>query len=362
MPKATVDWIGGVDGFVRIIDQTRLPLDYILLDIKTREAMFEAMRTLRVRGAPAIGVAAAYGLVVAVGKGDFPDERSLEGAVKTAADHLKSARPTGVNLSWAIDRATEACLGARGRGVAEMKAALLSEAREIHAEDQAACRKIGDVGQEVLPDGARVLTHCNAGALATSDYGTALAVVYRARELGKRVSVYADETRPLLQGSRLTAWELADEGVDVTVICDDMAASLMGAGKVDLVITGADRIAANGDTANKIGTLGLAVAARHFGIPFYIAAPVSTFDAALTSGDEIPIEERPPGEVTEGFGRRTAPEGVKVYNPAFDVTPAGLITAIVTERGLIRQPDRKAIEAVLGGSRTSRQGTSGGDS
>ena len=347
MPKPTVDWIGGADGFVRMIDQKRLPLEYVLSDIHTPGEMREAIRTLRVRGAPAIGVAAAYGLVLAVGARDFPDETTFLAAVEDAAKLIKSSRPTAVNLFWAIDRAVSAVRRAGGAGVEALRAALFGEARLIHEEDCAACRRIGEAGQEILPDGARVLTHCNAGALATADYGTALAVIYRAKELGKRVSVYVDETRPLLQGSRLTAWELMGAGVDVTVICDNMAASVMKAGKADLVITGADRIAANGDTANKIGTLGLAVLAKEFGIPFYVAAPASTFDLSIKSGDEIPIEERSPLEVTEGFGTRTAPQGAKAWNPAFDVTPARLITAIITDRGIIRKPGKKSIAAVV---------------
>ena len=347
MPKPTVEWVGGIDGFVRIIDQTRLPLEYILTDLKTPAEMFEAIRALRVRGAPAIGVAAAYGMALAVGGREFQDESSFLRSAEDAAKLIKSSRPTAVNLFWAIDRIAGACERARGRGVESLKSALFDEARRIHQEDRATCRRIGDVGQQILPDGARVLTHCNAGALATADYGTALAIVYRARELGKKVTVFADETRPLLQGSRLTAWELMDAGIDVTVICDNMAASVMKAGMVDLVITGADRIAANGDTANKIGTLGLAVLAKEFCVPFFIAAPVSTFDLSIRSGSEIPIEERPAEEVTNGFGRRTAPDGVKVYNPAFDVTPARLITGIVTERGIIHKPGRKSVAAAM---------------
>ncbi len=347
MPKPTIEWIGGVDGVARIIDQTKLPVEFGFVDISTADEMFHAIKTLMIRGAPAIGVAAAYGMVLAVARGEFADASSYEMALAQAAVYLKSSRPTAVNLFWAIDRAVKASLAAGSAGVSAMKQALFDEARLIHEEDRVVCRKIGQVGQEILPDPARVLTHCNAGALATADYGTALAVIYRAAEMGKTISVYADETRPLLQGSRLTAWELADEGLDVTVLCDNMAASLMRAGKVDLVITGADRIAANGDTANKIGTLGLAILACEFGIPFYVAAPASTFDLDILSGDEIPIEERSPLEVTEGFGRRTAPHGVKVYNPAFDVTPARLITAIITERGLIRKPDRDSIARVL---------------
>jgi methylthioribose-1-phosphate isomerase len=336
MPKPTIEWRGGADGVARIIDQTLLPLEYRLIDIRTPDEMFDAIKRLQVRGAPAIGIAGAYGLVLAVKGCEFAGEDALAAAIANAAGYLKSCRPTAVNLAWAIDRTAAAAFARRDSGVTGMKEALLAEAEAIRAEDMAVCRRIGQVGQEIVPDGARILTHCNAGALATADYGTALAVVYRAKELGKRVSVYADETRPLLQGSRLTAWELMDEGVDVTVICDNMAASLMRAGKIDLVITGADRIAANGDTANKVGTLSIAVLAKEFGLPFYIAAPVSTFDLSTKSGADIPIEERAAAEVTEGFGRRTAPAGVKVYNPAFDVTPAKYIKAIVTEKGLIR--------------------------
>lgn len=348
MPKATIEWLGEVDGFARIIDQTLLPGEFKTIDITTAEEMFEAIRSLRIRGAPAIGIAGAYGLVLAVGSRGFGSEEAFHEALEEARRYLSSSRPTAVNLFWAIDRAGAAAGRAAGQGVDAAQRALLEEARAIHEEDRAICREIGRVGQEILPDGACVLTHCNAGALATADYGTALAVLYRAKEFGKRVAVYADETRPLLQGARLTTWELMEEGIDVTLICDDMAASVMQSGKVDLVITGADRIAANGDSANKIGTLGLAVMAKEFGIPFYIAAPISTFDLAISGGAGIPIEERAPEEVTEGFGRRTAPEGVKVYSPAFDVTPARLITAIITERGLIRNPDTKRVAAVVG--------------
>jgi methylthioribose-1-phosphate isomerase len=354
MPKPTIEWLGGVDGAARIIDQTRLPLEYATLDLQTPEEMFEAIKALRVRGAPAIGVAGAYGLVLAVGRKGFDSEAALFEALDRTASYLKSSRPTAVNLSWAVDRAARAARAAAGSGVAAVKAAVFAEARAIHDEDRATCRAIGDAGQALVPDGARILTHCNAGALATSDYGTALAVIYRAKDLGKRVRVFADETRPLLQGSRLTAWELMDEGVDVTVICDNMAATVMKSGQIDLVITGADRIAANGDTANKIGTLGVAVLAKEFRIPFYVAAPVSTFDLSIAGGEAIPIEERAPEEITEAFGRRTAPYGVAVCNPAFDVTPHKYITAIITERGVIRKPGVRAIAAVLGKAPTRK--------
>jgi len=353
MPKPTIEWIGGADGAARIIDQTRLPVEYATLDITTPERMAEAIRKLELRGAPAIGVGAAYALVLAVGNREFGTEGAILDAIDAAARLVKSARPTAVNLFWAADLAASAARAAKGKGVSRIRQALFAQARAIHDEDRATCRKIAEFGQEILPDGARVLTHCNAGALATADYGTALGVIYRAHELGKSVSVFADETRPLLQGSRLTAWELMDAGIDVTVICDAAAASAMSAGKVDLVITGADRIAANGDTANKIGTLGLAILADEFAIPFYVAAPASTFDLKIESGDYIPIEERSPEEVTHVLGKRMAPEGVKAWNPAFDVTPARLITAIVTEKGIIHKPNRQAVAAVLGKSGAS---------
>ncbi len=348
MPKRTIEWIGGVNGFVRIIDQTLLPVEYRKVDIRTPQEMFEAIGSLRVRGAPAIGIAGACGMVLAVGSGDFRSEEALFEQLNKTGAYLVSSRPTAVNLAWAVERVLSAAQRAAGQGPAAIRKSLLDETLAIYEEDRVTCRQIGEVGQEIIADGDTVLTHCNAGALATADYGTALAVVYRACELGKAVEVYADETRPLLQGARLTAWELMDAGVDVTLVCDDMAATLMQSGKIDLVITGADRIAANGDTANKIGTLGLAVMAKAFSIPFYIAAPISTFDLGIPSGFAIPIEERSPLEVTEGFGRRTAPEGVKVFNPAFDVTPAGYITAIVTERGLIRNPDAASIADIAG--------------
>ncbi len=349
MPQPTIEWIGACDGFVRIIDQTRLPNEYVTLEITSPVEMFAAIKRLSIRGAPAIGIAGAYGLVLAVGKTCLDSEEALFVVLEEAADYLKSSRPTAVNLFWAIDRAMSAARTTGGEGVDAVRSALFEEARAIHEEDMAVCRKIGQVGQQIMPDPARVLTHCNAGALATADYGTALAVIYRANELGKRVSVMADETRPLLQGSRLTAWELMNAGIDVKVICDNTAAAVLKAGMVDLVITGADRIAANGDAANKVGTLGVAVLAHEFGVPFYVAAPVSTFDMSISEGDLIPIEERPPEEVTEGFSVRTAPAGVGVFCPAFDVTPARYISAIITERGLISRPDVASVAQVVDG-------------
>jgi len=262
-------------------------------------------------------------------------------------EYVAWSRPTAVNLFWAVNRMKARALGLRGRSSGEIAEALLNEARAIHEEDRQMCRAIGRHGAELLCDGQGVLTHCNAGGLATSDYGTALAVIYAAAEAGKNLHVFADETRPLLQGARLTAWELHRRGIDVTLICDNMAAQVMREGRVQAVVTGADRIAANGDAANKIGTYGLALLAAAHRIPFYIAAPASTFDLSLPSGDAIPIEQRDPREVTHGFGRQTAPDGVAVYNPAFDVTPAGLIAAIICDRGIIRPVNRETIAAML---------------
>jgi methylthioribose-1-phosphate isomerase len=333
----TIAWIGGVDGFVRLIDQTQLPTQLVYRDCHTVEDVWEAIRTLRVRGAPAIGVAAAMGAVLGVqGYRDRTRGGYLH-RLKEVADYLRSSRPTAVNLSWALER-----IERRVHGLAEQETpeqltrSLLDEALAIEREDRQMCRAIGEAGSPLIQDGNGVLTHCNAGGLATADYGTALAVLFSAAEKGRRFQVYADETRPLLQGARLTAWELQQRGIDVTVICDNMAAQVMKEGRVQIVVVGADRIAANGDTANKIGTYGVALLAQAHGIPFYVAAPSSTFDLSLATGDAIPIERRDPREITHGFGRQTAPDGVKVYNPAFDVTPARLIAGIVTERGMIQ--------------------------
>ena len=333
----TIRWDGDLSGHVRLLDQTLLPQREIYLEIKTAAEMRDAIARLAVRGAPAIGVAAAFGVVL----GARAAADALAAARETAA-FLEAARPTAVNLAWGARRVVaraerEDSAGKRGRAVAE---ALLAEALEIREEDRAVCDRIGEVGEKLLKDGATVLTHCNAGALATSGSGTALAPIYRATELGRRISVYADETRPLLQGSRLTAWELSKAGIDVTVITDSMAASVLGRKRIDLVLVGADRIARNGDVANKIGTYGVAVLAREHRIPFYVVAPLSTFDPATPDGAAIPIEERDPAEIG-------APAGIRVYNPAFDVTPARLITGLVTEVGLILSPDREKVEEAL---------------
>jgi methylthioribose-1-phosphate isomerase len=344
----TLSWVGGVDGHLRLIDQTLLPVEFREIDCRDVASVWEAIKQLRVRGAPAIGVAAAYGVCVGLQQG-ADDERSLFARLDEVGDYLAGSRPTAVNLFWAIERMRQAAQRRRGSGAAEIRAALLDEAQAIHEEDRQMCRDIGRHGAALLADGQGVLTHCNAGGLATSDYGTALAVVYAAVEAGKRVHVYADETRPLLQGARLSAWELKRRGIDVTLICDSMAAVVMRQRRVQAVVVGADRIAANGDTANKIGTYGVALLARAHGIPFYVAAPSSTFDRSIANGDAIPIEQRDAEEITHGFGRRTAPEGVAVYNPAFDVTPAELIAAIITERGVIRPVGCEQIAAMLDG-------------
>jgi methylthioribose-1-phosphate isomerase len=321
-----------------ILDQTRLPTEERYVVLETVEEVHRAVKRLEVRGAPAIGVAAALGLYVAVRNGAFNTYDSLKKAIRQAADYLASSRPTAVNLTWALERMTAVADGMPGAEPEAVKRALLTEALAIMAEDRDTCRAIGRHGQALLADGSSVLTHCNAGGLATVDYGTALGVVYAAVEAGKKIRVFADETRPLLQGARLTAWELEKSGVPVTLICDDMAATVMARGLVDCVVTGADRIAANGDTANKIGTYGLAVLAREHGLPFYVAAPLSTFDFSLPTGEGIPIEERDPDEVRRFRGVQTAPPEVDVFNPAFDVTPHRYITAFITERGVVRPP------------------------
>ncbi|HEX2778513.1 MAG TPA: S-methyl-5-thioribose-1-phosphate isomerase [Gemmatimonadaceae bacterium] len=323
---------------VRIIDQRRLPADYVERDLRTLEEVCEAIATLAVRGAPAIGVAGAMGLVASLA--DFtrePSDRFSE-LLRRHAAAIRNTRPTAVNLPWAVGRMLARAEREKGRSPRELHDALRDEATAILDEDRAMCRRIGEHGEALLARSARVLTHCNAGALATAGIGTALAPVYVAAEHGRRLTVYADETRPLLQGSRLTAWELARAGIPVTVLTDGMAASLMRAGRVDLCIVGADRIAANGDVANKIGTYALAIAAKHHGIPFYVAAPSSTIDPAIPDGGAIEIEQRAADEVRRGFGVLTAPEDASVYNPAFDVTPGTLVSAFVTDRGIVRPP------------------------
>lgn len=344
----TLHWIGDVNGHLRMIDQTLLPVELVEIDCRDIETVWEAIKVLRVRGAPAIGVAAAYGVCLGIQKVIGSDETTFFKRLNEVADYLATSRPTAVNLFWAIERMRKAGLRLRGRPSDEIAAALFAEAQAIHEEDRQMCRAIGRHGAALLHDGQGVLTHCNAGGLATSDYGTALALFFAAAEAGKNLHIYADETRPLLQGARLTAWELQQHGIDVTVICDGMAAQVMREGRVQAVVVGADRIAANGDTANKIGTYGVSILAAAHDIPFYVAAPSSTFDRSIASGAEIPIEQRDPREVTHGFGRQTAPDGVAVYNPAFDVTPAERIAAIICERGVIQPVNRETIAAMLG--------------
>jgi methylthioribose-1-phosphate isomerase len=345
----TIDWIGGTDGFVRLIDQTRLPGELVYHECHTVEEVWEAIRSLRVRGAPAIGIAAAMGALLELHQHTGEGPVRLGERLRAATDRLRTSRPTAVNLFWALERMERCLEQAAQSGFTGQKllSRLLDEAKEIAEEDRRVCLAIGNHGADLLRDGSGVLTHCNAGALATADYGTALAVLYRAAEQGKQFHVFADETRPLLQGARLTAWELQRRGIGVTLICDNMAAQVMKEGRVQMVIVGADRIAANGDTANKIGTYGVAVLARAHGIPFYVAAPSSTFDLSLANGSAIPIEQRDPREVTHGFGKATAPEGVGVYNPAFDVTPAGLIEGLIAEAGVIRPVNEEGIRAKI---------------
>jgi methylthioribose-1-phosphate isomerase len=321
---------------IRILDQTLLPQQECYLTLDTVSGMAEAISLLRVRGAPLIGIAGAYGVALAAQRasGRAGGRNEALNMVEAAAEELVVTRPTAVNLRWAIDRMLGVARAVTG-DAHELATALEAEALAIHAEDREMCASIGRHGVGFVPDGATVLTHCNAGALATGGMGTALAPIYTAHAAGRRVRVVADETRPLLQGSRLTAWELSRAGVDVTVIADNMAASRLRRGDVAAICVGADRIAANGDTANKIGTYPLALAARTHGVPFYVAAPRSTFDLTLDTGAGIPIEERTASEVTALHGTRTAPEGVGVWNPAFDVTPAELITGFITDLGVI---------------------------
>jgi methylthioribose-1-phosphate isomerase len=344
----TLHWVGDRHGCLVLIDQTRLPVEFKELECRDVETVWEAIKLLRVRGAPAIGIAAAYGVCIGLQTVEGSDEAAFFQRLDESIDYLASSRPTAVNLFWALERMKRKAYSLRGNtSPAEIHDALLNEALVIHQEDRVMCHAIGVYGAALLSDGQGVLTHCNAGGLATAEYGTALSVFFTAQDLGKKLHVFVDETRPLLQGARLTAWELAQRGIDTTLICDSMAAQVMREGRVQAVITGADRIAANGDTANKIGTYAVAVLAHAHGIPFYIAAPTNTFDLSIDSGDQIPIEQRAREEITHSFGRQTAPDGIGVYNPAFDVTPAKYIKAIITERGLIEPVTKDSIARLL---------------
>ena len=332
---APVRWAGDR---LLLLDQTRLPREELTREFARWEDVAEAIRTLVVRGAPAIGVTAAFGVALAARQSRATTFDSLLADIETAIKGLAATRPTAVNLFWALDRMRSTLLAGRAMSVDAIRSRLLAEAQAILDEDVAANRAMGDHGATLVPSGARILTHCNAGALATAGYGTALGVVRSAHAQGKVALVWVDETRPVMQGSRLTAWECVRDGIPHRLVADVVAASLMGRGQVDLVVTGADRIAANGDTANKIGTYALAVLAHHHHVPFYVAAPFSTIDPTLASGAEIPIEERDPAEVRRVGATVTAPEASPVFNPAFDVTPSELIAAIITERGVFRAP------------------------
>ncbi|MCC6444749.1 MAG: S-methyl-5-thioribose-1-phosphate isomerase [Armatimonadetes bacterium] len=340
----TVDWD---NGRVRMIDQTRLPETVEWLALETVEEVARAIEIMQVRGAPAIGATAALGMALCASQSKASDSRSLLEDLSRARDRLARTRPTAVNLFWALERMQAAAQKLAGRFVPEIRQGLLNEALAVLDEDVQANRRMGRSGGALIPDGATVLTHCNAGALATVGYGTALGVIRGAAEAGKRIRVLADETRPRLQGMKLTAWELHQDGIQVTIISDNMSGSLMRQGKIDCAVVGADRIAANGDTANKIGTYTVAVLCREHGIPFYVAAPLSTIDWSLESGDQIPIEERDSREVTHIGDTRIAPEGVPALNPSFDVTPAALVTALITERGVVHRPDRDALKVLL---------------
>lgn len=328
------------DDAVVMVDQRKLPGEEIYVRCRTGADVARAITSMVIRGAPAIGVAAAMGLALGMRRSTATGTRQFATECQKLCDLLAATRPTAVNLFWAIEQMRQAmAVGVQaGEGVDELKVRLRREADRIHDDDVASCRAIGRYGAALLPDPARVLTHCNAGALATAGYGTALGVVRGAVEAGKAVTVLADETRPFLQGARLTAWELVKDGIETTVITDNMAAAMMAQGHVNVVVVGADRIAANGDTANKIGTYGVAILAREHGIPVYVAAPWSTIDLATPDGSAIPIEERPAREVTHVGGRQLAPDGAAIRNPAFDVTPHRYVTAIITDRGVARAP------------------------
>jgi len=342
----TIAWTP--QGTIRLIDQTRLPLEEVYLECGTVDEVAHAIRTLQVRGAPAIGIAAAMGLALGARTIRETDHAAFCAALEQVGDQLIRTRPTAVNLAWAIRRMLGVARQSRELPVADLKARLAAEAEAMREEDIRINQAIGQHGQALVPNPARILTHCNAGGLATAGYGTAIGVIRAAAEAGKRIKIWVDETRPLLQGARLTAWELTKAGIPATLITDNMAGHFMQRGEVDLVVVGADRIARNGDAANKIGTYSVAVLARAHGIPFYVAAPISTLDLSLNSGKEIPIEERAQTEVTEIGGRRLAPVGMRAANPAFDVTPASYVDAIITERGIARAPYDESLPRLAG--------------
>jgi methylthioribose-1-phosphate isomerase len=346
----TIEW---KDDAIVMIDQRKLPASEVYVTCRTAKDVAKAITTMVIRGAPAIGVAAAMGIALGMRRSSATGTKKFTTEFQNTCDLLAATRPTAVNLFWAIERMkrTFAEAAQNGSSVTEIAQRLESEARAIHDEDVASCKAMGAYGASLVPDSANILTHCNAGALATAGYGTALGVIRASVERGKRIAVLADETRPFLQGARLTAWELVKDGIDTTVITDGMSAAMMGLGRVDLVVVGADRIAANGDVANKIGTYGVAVLAKEHSIPFYVAAPISTIDLKTPDGGRIPIEERNDREVTHVGPSRLTPEGARVRNPAFDVTPARYVTAIITERGIARPPYGESLRQLAADSR-----------
>jgi len=337
MPVETIKW---QKNKVRIIDQTLLPHKVKFVSCATPREMWKAIRTMKIRGAPALGVAAAFGVYLGIKNSQRAFFKDLDKTIK----YIATSRPTARNLFWALERMRETAYREKYEPIPRIKHILLEEAKKILEEDKRICRKMARFGNALIKKGDTILTHCNAGGLATADYGTALGVIFMAHSSGKKIKVYADETRPLLQGARLTAWELMNEGIDTTLISDNMAASLMARGKIDKIIVGADRIARNGDTANKIGTYSVALSAHYHKIPFYVAAPLSTIDVKIKDGSFIPIEERHPDEVRKIGKEFIAPKNVKVFNPAFDVTPAKFVTAIITEKGILRKPYGKSIK------------------
>ncbi len=343
----TIEW---QDDAVVMVDQRKLPGSEVYVRVKTAQEMARAIKTMVIRGAPAIGVAAAYGIALGTGRSQASGTTKFAAEFQRTCDLIRATRPTAVNLFWAIERMKKrfAVSAQAGESVEEIKARLVTEAQQIHDEDVASCRAIGAHGGALVPETARILTHCNAGALATAGYGTALGVIRAAVEQGKKVSVFADETRPFLQGARLTAWELSRDGIATTVITDNMAGWMMQQGEIDLVVVGADRIAATGDVANKIGTYSVAVLAREHGLPFYVAAPASTVDLATPDGRGIPIEERDAREVTHVGPTRVAAERASIRNPAFDVTPNRFVSAIITERGVFRAPYQESLPLAVG--------------
>ena len=355
----TIAW---EDGEVVMIDQRKLPSREVYVRCRTGRDVAKAIRTMVIRGAPAIGVAAAMGVALELRRSTATGTTQLATEFYRTCDLLAATRPTAVNLFWALERMKRVFAGAMraGQSTDELTATIIAEADRVHDEDVASCRALGQHGAEVVPDEGRVLTHCNAGALATGGYGSALGVVRAAVEAGKRVVVYADETRPFLQGARLTAWELLRDGIETTVITDGMVGALMQSGRVDLVVVGADRIAANGDVANKIGTYTVAVLAREHDVPFYVAAPVSTIDLATPDGSGIPIEERDAREVTHLGALQLTPDGARVWNPAFDVTPARLVAGIITERGICRPPFTESLKHVCSKEAGDRRQETGG--